>query len=259
MPASMTPTRDRRHLLGLGGTAAVAAAVTVAAPSWSAAAPIGSPFSLGVASGDPTPDGVVLWTRPAPEPLALEGRGGMPSRPVPVQWQVAEDPSFRNIVRAVPMSRRRSGTTRFMPRWPTCVRIASTGTASVSATISARWDAHPRRRHSAQHWPRCASPSPAVRTSMRVGSRPSTTWPRTTSTSSSTSGTTSMRMATSAPSAVPTSQRTRPSRSGLPDPLQPVQARSVAPGRPRLGALGRRHRRPRGRERLGRRHLPAGH
>ena len=28
-----------------------------------------NPFSLGVASGDPAPDGVVLWTRLAPDPL----------------------------------------------------------------------------------------------------------------------------------------------------------------------------------------------
>ena len=34
------------------------------------------PFTLGVASGDPTPDGVVLWTRLAPRPL--DG-GGMPA------------------------------------------------------------------------------------------------------------------------------------------------------------------------------------
>ena len=33
------------------------------------------PFSMGVASGDPLPQGVVLWTRLAPKPL--EG-GGMP-------------------------------------------------------------------------------------------------------------------------------------------------------------------------------------
>ena len=26
-------------------------------------------FSLGVASGDPLPDGIVLWTRLAPDPL----------------------------------------------------------------------------------------------------------------------------------------------------------------------------------------------
>lgn len=59
----------------------------------------GDPFSLGVASGEPEPDGVVLWTRLAPEPLAADGRGGMPDRKVPVQWQVAEDPGFRRVVR----------------------------------------------------------------------------------------------------------------------------------------------------------------
>ena len=35
------------------------------------------PFQLGVASGDPSPDGFVIWTRLAPKPL--EG-GGMPAR-----------------------------------------------------------------------------------------------------------------------------------------------------------------------------------
>jgi alkaline phosphatase D len=44
------------------------------------------PFSLGIASGDPTPTGVVLWTRLAPEPF--DG-GGMPNKAVEVQWQVA--------------------------------------------------------------------------------------------------------------------------------------------------------------------------
>ena len=44
------------------------------------------PFSLGVASGDPLPDGVVLWTRLAPEALAEDGRGGMPRDSVPVRW-----------------------------------------------------------------------------------------------------------------------------------------------------------------------------
>jgi len=54
------------------------------------------PFSLGVASGDPLPDGVVLWTRLAPDPL---NGGGMPDRKVPVQWQVATDENFANVVR----------------------------------------------------------------------------------------------------------------------------------------------------------------
>ncbi len=53
------------------------------------------PFSLGVASGDPVPDGVVLWTRLAPDPL---NGGGMPPQPVPVKWEVATDEQMKNIV-----------------------------------------------------------------------------------------------------------------------------------------------------------------
>ena len=52
------------------------------------------PFTLGVASGEPLPDGVVLWTRLAPEPLA---GGGMPAVNVEVSWEVAPDRSFRTI------------------------------------------------------------------------------------------------------------------------------------------------------------------
>jgi alkaline phosphatase D len=55
------------------------------------------PFKLGVASGDPHPDGVVLWTRLAPDPL--KGDGGMPAEPVKVKWEVARDKEFRNIVK----------------------------------------------------------------------------------------------------------------------------------------------------------------
>ncbi|MFC7494513.1 MULTISPECIES: alkaline phosphatase D family protein [unclassified Nocardioides] len=57
------------------------------------------PFTLGVASGDPWSDSVVLWTRLAPDPYAVDGLAGMPPRPVPVRWQVAEDPRFRRVVR----------------------------------------------------------------------------------------------------------------------------------------------------------------
>src|SRR2546425_1197464 len=53
------------------------------------------PFSLGVASGDPLPDGVVLWTRLAPK--ALEG-GGMPMVNVDVDWEIARDARFNAIV-----------------------------------------------------------------------------------------------------------------------------------------------------------------
>ena len=53
-------------------------------------------FPLGVASGDPAPDGFVIWTRLAADPLAPDGTGGM-SAPVPVQWEVATDDQFRRI------------------------------------------------------------------------------------------------------------------------------------------------------------------
>jgi alkaline phosphatase D len=53
------------------------------------------PFSLGVASGDPLSDGIVLWTRLAPKPL--EG-GGMPMNIVEVNWEIAGDARFQNIV-----------------------------------------------------------------------------------------------------------------------------------------------------------------
>jgi len=54
------------------------------------------PFTLGVASGDPALDGFVAWTRLAPDPIR---GGGMPSRQVPVRWEIANDDSFRRIVR----------------------------------------------------------------------------------------------------------------------------------------------------------------
>src|ERR687887_2027827 len=64
----------------------------------------GYPFTLGVASGDPLPDGVVLWTRLAPDPLH---GGGMPKTAVDVQWLVASDERMQSVVR--------SGTTSAVP------------------------------------------------------------------------------------------------------------------------------------------------
>ena len=57
------------------------------------------PFTLGVASGDPLADAVVLWTRLAPDPLAADGLGAMPADPVDVEWEVAADDRFTSIVR----------------------------------------------------------------------------------------------------------------------------------------------------------------
>jgi alkaline phosphatase D len=54
------------------------------------------PFQLGVASGDPTPTGIVLWTRLAPDPLH---GGGLPPEPVEVRCEIAHDEAFQKIVR----------------------------------------------------------------------------------------------------------------------------------------------------------------
>ncbi|MFM1801225.1 MAG: Alkaline phosphatase, partial [Planctomycetota bacterium] len=55
------------------------------------------PFALGVASGDPTSGGVVLWTRLAPKPL--EPFGGMPADMIHVSWVIAEDEQLTKIVK----------------------------------------------------------------------------------------------------------------------------------------------------------------
>ncbi|HUM00338.1 MAG TPA: alkaline phosphatase D family protein [Mycobacterium sp.] len=55
------------------------------------------PFTLGVASGEPGPDAVVIWTRLAPNPLADDGFGGMPARALEVEWEVAADESLSRI------------------------------------------------------------------------------------------------------------------------------------------------------------------
>jgi alkaline phosphatase D len=54
-----------------------------------------NPFTLGVASGDPTDDGIVLWTRLAPDPLVPAALG---TRAIRVGWRVAEDPQMRRVV-----------------------------------------------------------------------------------------------------------------------------------------------------------------
>ncbi|NGN66754.1 alkaline phosphatase [Streptomyces sp. A7024] len=54
------------------------------------------PFTLGVASGDPLPDSVVLWTRLAPEPY--RSGGGLPAEAFAVGWELAEDDGFQTLV-----------------------------------------------------------------------------------------------------------------------------------------------------------------
>lgn len=95
---------SRRRLLGLAGAGVAAISLYTNGIShgkaWAAPRFADDPFRLGVAAGDPTADGFVLWTRLAPDPLAVDGRGGLPERTVAVDWQVASDDRFRRVVRS---------------------------------------------------------------------------------------------------------------------------------------------------------------
>lgn len=87
--------RFSRRSFVLGGLGAAGAVLV--SPGGARAAPA-YPFQLGVASGEPAPDSVVLWTRLAPSPLDEDGHGGMPSAGVPVDWQVSRTSSFARLV-----------------------------------------------------------------------------------------------------------------------------------------------------------------
>jgi alkaline phosphatase D len=87
-------TTLNRRLFIVGG---LAAGTAVALPSLAGGrAAATDPFWLGVASGDPRPDGMVLWTRLAAKPLDIGG--GMGARVAPVEWEVATDQTFANVV-----------------------------------------------------------------------------------------------------------------------------------------------------------------
>ncbi|MEH1127478.1 alkaline phosphatase D family protein [Micromonospora sp. CPCC 206061] len=91
---------SRRTLIVGGAVGAAVAALPAGAAVASYSGPLRTdPFTLGVASGDPDHDGFVLWTRLALEPLAEDGLGGMPTRPVSVGWELSLDERFRYVVR----------------------------------------------------------------------------------------------------------------------------------------------------------------
>lgn len=81
---------DRRQLLALAAFAAAAGSLPRSALGSRALSH--DPFALGVASGDPSPHGVVLWTR------LLAGTDPLPAVPVPVRWEISYDAAFRRIV-----------------------------------------------------------------------------------------------------------------------------------------------------------------
>ncbi len=94
----MEQTFDRRSVLraGAAASAVLGAGVLTSTAATTAAAAAGPVFAHGVASGDPLPDGVLLWTRVTPTPDATPGSGTGPS--VDVTWEVATDPAFGAVV-----------------------------------------------------------------------------------------------------------------------------------------------------------------
>ncbi|MEU5212204.1 alkaline phosphatase D family protein [Streptomyces sp. NPDC020742] len=91
----------RRFLTTTGAAAALAFTVNLPGAGAAHAAEVDArritenPFTLGVASGDPQPGSVVLWTRLAPRPY--EPGNGMPDARVTVRWEVAYDERFTRL------------------------------------------------------------------------------------------------------------------------------------------------------------------
>ena len=57
-----------------------------------------SVFPLGVASGDPTSESVILWTRLALDPTADDGAGGLPDEDIAIAWDLAADEDFSKVL-----------------------------------------------------------------------------------------------------------------------------------------------------------------
>lgn len=107
------PDLTRRELTAMIGPAALL--LTYGCTLGGAA----DPFTLGVSSGDPAPEGMVIWTRLAPRPF--EPGGGMPRRTVEVRWEITEDERFAKV---------RSGTAVAEPAWGHSVHVEIGGLRS---------------------------------------------------------------------------------------------------------------------------------
>ena len=86
--------QDRRRLLQW--LSASAATLYVPRSAWCQPRWASNPFTLGVASGSPTADSVLLWTR-----LHVPGipAAGLGAQPLTVHWELAHDDQFKHLVR----------------------------------------------------------------------------------------------------------------------------------------------------------------
>ncbi|MDF3297079.1 alkaline phosphatase D family protein [Streptomyces tropicalis] len=87
------PPRRRTVVKAAAATAVLAGPLAAALPA--RAASDTPAFLHGVASGDPLPDGILLWTRVTPVPEAIPGSGTGPD--TEVIWVVARDKAFTDI------------------------------------------------------------------------------------------------------------------------------------------------------------------
>ncbi|MDI3402996.1 alkaline phosphatase D family protein [Streptomyces cavernicola] len=92
-PAPAASTPGRRTVVKAAALGAVV--VPLAAAPLAHAAENGPAFLHGVASGDPLPDGVLLWTRVTPTAEAVPGSGKGPD--TAVRWEISEDRDFSRI------------------------------------------------------------------------------------------------------------------------------------------------------------------
>ncbi|MFD5626322.1 alkaline phosphatase D family protein [Streptomyces sp. NPDC127072] len=92
-PDSRAPRR-RTVVKAAAATAVLAAPLAASLPA--RAATETPAFLHGVASGDPLPDGILLWTRVTPTPEAIPGSGLGPD--TEVTWTVATDKAFGTVV-----------------------------------------------------------------------------------------------------------------------------------------------------------------
>ncbi|MFD3471183.1 alkaline phosphatase D family protein [Streptomyces sp. NPDC058682] len=138
--SAATPRR-RTVVLAAAATAALAPLTSLGA-SVAHAAGTAPAFLHGVASGDPLPDGVLLWTRVTPTPETVPGSGLGPA--TQVNWEVAADKGFSRIVAsgAVTASAATDHTVKvdvrgLQPQTPYWYRFTAGGTSSpVGRTLT---------------------------------------------------------------------------------------------------------------------------
>ena len=95
-PTSATPEQAPESVASPAPTTVKVATTTPVTEATAAERTLPSdPFTLGVASGDPDTNSVVLWTRLALDPL---NGGGMSAGDIEVTWELATDEGFADIV-----------------------------------------------------------------------------------------------------------------------------------------------------------------